>query len=138
MRISLLMGFFFLINQNSVPIHEYVVTSLTLVEQELLMFPEHLSSPHVSGALEFASCCQWSSRYSICSFLWRVLWILFVHLSFSFCPSSIYNFRIPLNICFLLKILAHGIGHKLSQQLFKALFLIFKQIIYMTTIIQWN
>jgi len=123
MRIWLLM-LFFLVNQNSVPIHEYVVTSLTLVQQELLMFPEHLSSPYVSGALEFAlcfrttwvrlmfpdhlsspyisgalefaSCCQWSSCYSICSFLWRVLWILFVHLSFSFCPSSIYDFRLPL------------------------------------------
>jgi len=44
------------LTQNSFPIHEYVVTSLTLVQQELLMFPEHLSSPYVSGALEFASC----------------------------------------------------------------------------------
>jgi hypothetical protein len=101
-------------------------TWVRLMLSVFLCFPEHLSSPHVSGALEFASCCQWSSCYSICSFLWRVLWILFVHLSFSFCPSSIYDFRIPLNICFLLKILAHGIGHKLSQQLFKARSLIFK------------
>ena len=66
----------------------------------------------------------------------NLIWSLYIKKLgiFYLSVSNLSNLR----IFYLFKILANGIGHKLLQQLFKAVSYNLQQIIYITATIRWN